>query len=127
MIRLAAAGVLLLCTTGCWWISEWNREQQEAHRAEMTAKVSAWVGHTSAELLQQEGPPSVVLDDPAGAKIWVYTTEASTLVPGPITLNKVGDSYQASQSNGHIETTKTSRMYWIDQAGKVIRADWHEK
>lgn len=120
-------GGVAMSSSGCWWMAEMQQRQQAEHRAAMDGEVGVWVGKTSGELLAKEGPPDVVLDDPSGAKIWVYTTEKSTLNPGQITINKSGDYLSATQSQGTIDTTRTSAMFWIDKAGRITKADWHEK
>ena len=127
LASLVLLGGAAMASSGCWWLAEIQERQRAEHSAEMDAWVGKYVGKTTDDLLKAKGPPNVVLDDPKGQKIWVYTTETRTMKPGAITISRSGDSLSATQANGSIDTFTQSAMFWIDKDGRITKADWHER
>jgi hypothetical protein len=98
----------------------------------MDAVMGSWQGRNVNDLVASWGPPTQVLDDGQGGKIYCYQVTSSVTVPGTSTTH--GTAYKSGDQTRYDSQTYTSpeyryqvtkdRMFWVDKAGTIYRWSW---
>jgi hypothetical protein len=90
--------------------------------------MSSWMGHDQSDLIASWGPPQQIMDDGQGGKIFVYASTRSFTTPGSATTTVYGTPYAATAYTTYrppqTSSYNASRMFWIDQNGRVYRWAW---
>lgn len=103
--------------------------------------MQSWVGHTTDELMMKWGPPSQVIDNPSGGKVFVYVSNVSWTTPGSpgvaptVITNGYIDAYGNFQATtyavGGVAATpaQTSsyqrvRMFFVNSSGVIYGWRW---
>jgi len=99
---------------------------------QMDAKISAYEGNHIDRVLADFGPPTQVLDDGRGGKIYTYDLSQAYYMPG--TTQTFGSAYGpnspqrfntfAYTSPGYTIPVEKFRMFWADRNGVVYQTSW---
>ena len=102
----------------------------------MNAMMESWVGHPSADLLMQWGPPQGVYDDGEGGRILVYTATRQWTTPGQATTTTTAQAtaynnmiWGQAQSYSQFTPPQTQgytawRMFRLDRNGRIVSWSW---
>ncbi len=106
--RIAILLVALL-VTGCASINESMRK---------------WQGHHISEVMASWGPPSAVVDDGLGGKIYTWGSTRHWSTPGSAQTHVYGNmaytTYQPAQSQSYNAT----RSFFVNKNGIIYRWHW---
>lgn len=92
--------------------------------------------HNAGDLIASWGPPTRVMDDGYGGKVYIYvkyrgflypaTSTTSTYVDGGIYGNQVSGAVtsQTVYSPEVMVGFDAYRMFWVDQYGRIYRWQW---
>ena len=105
----------------------WSKSGDFADAAAWDAYVRGYVGQPQEAVLAHYGPPTQVLDDGRGGKIWVFTTVNASVTPAR--------DETTFDAQNHVRTTmhypeqrvesKVQRMFWVKD-GKIYNATYRE-
>lgn len=103
--------------------------------------MESWMGHSAEELIASWGPPTQVLDNPSGGKIYVYHQNSQVTLPG--TAPTPGTSHTSGyiDANGNWQSTTTynpgspggpaktydfqrTRLFFVNPQGIIYRWSW---
>ena len=95
---------------------------------QVSKTMQSWVGHNSSELIASWGPPTRVLDDGNGGKLFIYEYGRSYTSPGYATTQTYGTTsypqyqttYYAPQTSGYV----ASRTFWVNSEGIIYNWAW---
>ncbi len=112
--RLAALVCAVLLLTGCMTTSKMN------------AIMDSWLGKSASELVATWGPPTNIMDDGDGMKIYVYDYSGSMTMPGVATTNMNYTGYgmaTATTTYGPSMSVpiRRYRMFWINRNRNVVK------
>jgi len=72
-----------------------------------TKVMNSWLNHDINELIASWGPPTQILDDDQGGKIYCYQSTQSVGMP-------IGTMYV-------IKNVQRNRMFWVDGFGRIYK------
>ena len=124
--------LILICSTGCMTAAKMNKT------------MSSWQGADVNYLIARWGPPTQVMQDGQGGRIFIYTYDRSYTSAGVATTTTTGNANGTATTNGgntsvnvygqSNSTTvytpgqtaewKVYRMFWIGPRGHVYRWSW---
>jgi hypothetical protein len=125
--------LMLIGTTGCMTAAKMNKT------------MSSWQGADVNYLIARWGPPTQVMNDGQGGRVFIYTYDRSYTSAGVSTTTTTGSANGTATSSGNNtsiniygqsnSTTvytpgqtaqwKVYRMFWIGPRGHVYRWAWH--
>ena len=118
VLRAISCIVILLTLTSCV--------------TRMNNIMKSWEGHHFSELIASWGPPSQILDDGQGGKIYCYQSTTSFTTPG--SSHTTGNVYSYGntatyQGNTTYNAPQTHsyqrhRMFWVNSRGYIYRWSW---
>lgn len=114
--------------SGCWWLEEAARERQAQHAQAMDQELAAWKGRSSSDLVEEMGPPTQIIDDASGMRIYVYTKVWNYREPDQILHQKDSEGRITGTTHlpGKSWTDRRHRMYWVDKKGVIVKTAWRE-
>ena len=99
--------------------------------------MASWEGQHESNLLAKWGPPSQIMSDGAGGKVWIYTatrqfqtSPATATTTMDTTVHNYGNtSYGYGQATTTFTPAQTAswqayRMFWINSDGIIYRWAW---
>jgi hypothetical protein len=102
--------------------------------------MQSWVGHTSTELMAGWGPPTQIIDNPAGGKAFVYCSRDEWTSPGsPGTPAALGTSSYTDEKGFHMAsmeiegarafpslstTSYRTRTFFVNEKGIITSWSW---
>lgn len=124
--------LILICSTGCMTAGKMNKV------------MSSWEGADVNYLIARWGPPTQVMDDGHGGRIFVYTYNRSYTTSGVATTTTTGSANGTATTSGNNTSVniygqsnsttvytpaqtaewKVYRMFWVGPRGHVYRWAW---
>jgi hypothetical protein len=124
--------MMLICSTGCMTAAKMNKV------------MSSWEGADVNYLIARWGPPTQIMNDGNGGRIFVYTYNRSYTTAGVSTTTTTGSANGTATTSGDntsvniygqsnsttvyspAQTTewKVYRMFWVGPRGHVYRWAW---
>ena len=98
----------------------------------MNETMKTWEGHHYSHLIERWGPPTQVLDDGAGGKIYCYQSSISYTTPGSSyttgNTNVLGSMAYYRGNTVHIPPQTRQydrfRMFWVNPDGYIYKWSW---
>jgi hypothetical protein len=100
--------------------------------SQMNSTMKSWEGKHYSDLIASWGPPSQVLDDGQGGKIYCFQSTGSYTTPGSATTT--GNAYSfgntatyygnSSYNPPQTYSYQRYRMFWVNSSGYVYRWSW---
>lgn len=98
----------------------------------MNQIMSSWEGNDVDDLIASWGPPTQVLDDGNGGKIFCYQQSGTVYMPGTTTTtgnayrygNQVNYNEYTSSTPGYAVPVNKYRMFWVNPNGIIYKWSW---
>jgi hypothetical protein len=90
----------------------------------MNQIMSSWEGQDVNDLIAGWGPPSQVLDDGNGGKIFCYQSSGTIYMPGTSTTTFSGYNAYTTTTPGYAVPVNKYRMFWVNPGGTIYRWSW---
>jgi hypothetical protein len=118
MYRVVGVSVLALFLTACATVQE-----------DTNKVMASWVGNNGNDLIASWGPPTRVMSDGGGGKIYIYIFDRHSNTPAELVTREfdnwfdgkgVRTTYTPSESVGYL----AFRTFWINDQNLIYRWAW---
>ena len=102
--------------------------------AQMNKIMASWKGHNISDVIAQWGPPSQVIDDEQGGKIYSWIEDRSYTTPKHSTTYTQPTVYSGRRVfswrsdtqhyGGREVSAQATRTFWVDANGIIYRWAW---